>query len=263
MGERNDRPGRPRNVVVVGSGRSGTSLVAGLIATAGHHMGRHLVRPNEANPKGFFEDYRTLLINEELLAPHTRELPKPRFTDQKPYPEPLRDLQRWLAVLGPETLVEAPPELLPKMRSSLEREPWCRKDPRFCHTLPAWEPLFGDALRVCVFREPSRTANSMRVVARTQGVELSFEGGLEIWAGAYQQVLTRHRHHGQWLFVHYDQILDRTALPGLEREIGASLDPGMVDQALRRAPASGGWPAAVDEVYRELCGLAGYRPDRH
>jgi hypothetical protein len=250
----------PRNVVVVGSGRSGTSLVAGLVATAGHHLGRHLVRANEANPKGFFEDYRTLLTNEKLLAPFTTELPSPRYSQRPIYPEPLRDLQRWLAVLWPEETVPPRPDLESAMRACLTAAPWCRKDPRFCHTLPAWEPLFGDAVRVCVFREPNRTANSMVSLAAQQRVKLSFEGALEVWASCYLQVLRRHRHTAEWLFVHYDQVLDGSGIPRLARAVGASLDAGVVDPALRRSPAAGRWPAAVDEIYRELCEAARF-PD--
>lgn len=239
-----EAPPRPlgRNVVVVGSGRSGTSLVAGLMAGAGYHMGRRLLRGNQANPRGFFEDLRTLLVNEEILAPHT----------------PLADLRRWLAVLPPEAEVSAPAELQPKMRATLGPAPWCRKDPRFCYTLPAWEPLYGDALRVCVFREPSRTANSMIKVARMQRVELTYAGALEIWAAAYRQVLRRHRHRGQWLFLHYEQVLDGTGLPRLEEALGVAVDRSFVDAGLRRSPASGSWPPVVREMYEELCATAGH-----
>jgi len=243
--------------VVVGSGRSGTSLVAGLVASAGHHMGRRLARANRANPRGFFEDLRTILVNEEILAPYTSRPAEPRFSAGPVHRAPLGELQRWLAVLPPETVVEAPPELEPKMRATMGQAPWCRKDPRFCYTLPAWEPLFGDAVRVCVFREPSRTANSMIEVARAQRVELTYDGAVEIWAAAYLQVLRRHRHRGEWLFLHYDQVLAGTALPRLEEAVGARLDRDFADAALRRAPASGSWPPAVGEIYDELCAAAG------
>lgn len=256
MSDAADHPPEGRNVVVVGSGRSGTSLVAGLIATAGHHMGGHLVRANEANPKGFFEDYRTLLVNEKLLAPYTATLPKPRFSRAQIYPEPLGELQRWLAVLWPEVTVEPQPDLDAKMRATLTASPWCRKDPRFCYTLPAWEPLFGGALRLCVFREPSRTANSMISVAARQQVKLSFEGALEIWAACYLQVLRQHRQRGEWLFVHYDQVLDGSGIQRIEAAVGAKLDTEVADSALRRAPAAGQWPLGVDEIYAELCEAA-------
>jgi hypothetical protein len=251
-----------RNVVVIGSGRSGSSLVAGLVASAGHHMGRRLVRANDANPRGFFEDFRTILVNEQLLAPYTDQSPPPRFTGQPIHVQPLKELQRWLAVPPPDAVIAAPAELEPKMQATITRHPWGRKDPRFCHTLPAWEPLFGDAVRICVFREPSRTANSMVGVAAQQRLELSYDGALEIWAAAYLRVLRRHRHHGDWLFVHYEQVLDGTALPRLEDAVGARLDGGFTDTALRRASPAGSWPGALDEIYAELCDAARLVTDR-
>lgn len=254
-------PASGRNVVVVGSGRSGTSLVAGLIATAGHHMGRHLVKANDANPRGFFEDYRTILVNEQLLAPYTRDLPEPRFTHAQIYPRPLGELERWLAVLWPEMTVQMPPELEPKMRATITGSPWCRKDPRFCYTLPAWEPLLGDAVRVCVFREPSRTANSMVAVAARQQVELTFDGAMEVWTAAYLQILRRHRQRGEWVFVHYDQVLDGSGIGRIEQAIGARLDPSFAETTLRRASGLGQWPAAVNEIYQELCDVAEFSPN--
>lgn len=259
MSDTSDRtPARGRNVVVVGSGRSGTSLVAGLISTAGHHMGRHLVNANDANPRGFFEDYRTILVNEQLLAPYTREVPQPRYTRSQIHSRPLGELERWLAVLWPETTVPLPPELEPKLRATITDTPWCRKDPRFCYTLPAWEPVIDDAVRVCVFREPSRTANSMVSVAARQHVELSYDGAVEVWTASYLQVLRSHRQRGDWVFLHYDQVLDGTGIGRLEQAIGAQLDASFVETELRRASPDGQWPAAVGEVYDELCELAGY-----
>jgi sulfotransferase family protein len=251
--------GRCRNVVVVGSGRSGTSLVAGLIASAGHHLGRRLIQANEANPRGFFEDFRTVLVNEQILAPYTTELPRPRFTQGPVHQRPLLDMQRWLAVPAPDAEIQASPDLERKMLSTIVRAPWCRKDPRFCHTLPVWESCYGDAIRICVFREPSRTANSMMTLARLQQVELTFDGALEIWAAAYLKILGQHRHRGEWVFVHYDQVLDGSALPRLERAVGARLDASVADAALRRAGAEGSWPPALGEIYGELCDAAGFR----
>jgi hypothetical protein len=251
-------PGQCRNVVVIGSGRSGTSLVAELVASAGHHMGRRLIKASKVNPRGFFEDLHTVLVNEQILAAYTEDPPRSRFTPGLIYQRPLKDMQRWLAVPPPDATIQGLPHLEPKMRSTIVRAPWCRKDPRFCHTLPVWGQLFGDAVRICVFREPGRTANSMIALARLQGVDLTFGGALEVWAAAYTKVLRHHRYQGEWVFVHYDQVLDGAAVPRLERAVGASLDGSVADAALRRSAADGGLPAAVAEIYQELCDTAAF-----
>ena len=57
------------NLFVLGCGRSGTSLVAGLFRNAGYFMGENLLRPRDGNPLGFFEDREVNSINEELIGP--------------------------------------------------------------------------------------------------------------------------------------------------------------------------------------------------
>src|SRR5712692_8846296 len=64
-----------RNCFILGCGRSGTSLTAGLFAQSGYFMGDHLYVGDEGNPKGYFEDREINGINEGLLA---QLLPGPR-----------------------------------------------------------------------------------------------------------------------------------------------------------------------------------------
>src|ERR1700726_1587163 len=58
-----------RNCIILGCGRSGTSLASGLLAGSGYFMGDHLYPPSEGNPKGYFEDQDVNAINEDLLEP--------------------------------------------------------------------------------------------------------------------------------------------------------------------------------------------------
>ena len=56
------------NLIILGSGRSGTSLVTGLFAKAGYNQGTRLSGPNEGNPKGRFEDRQVNYTNEIILS---------------------------------------------------------------------------------------------------------------------------------------------------------------------------------------------------
>jgi hypothetical protein len=71
-----------RNLFILGSGRSGTSMVAGLFRNAGYFMGDKLHEPRHSNPLGFFEDAAVNNINESILAwrvyPPTRQLRRRR-----------------------------------------------------------------------------------------------------------------------------------------------------------------------------------------
>jgi hypothetical protein len=53
-----------RDCIVLGSGRSGTSMVAGALAKAGYFMGDRLYPARDANPLGFFEAPEINSINE-------------------------------------------------------------------------------------------------------------------------------------------------------------------------------------------------------
>jgi GT2 family glycosyltransferase len=242
--------GGARNVVVLGSGRSGTSLAAGLLAHAGWRVGDEPYPGRAANPKGFFETAETNGINEYLLASALRTHP------------PLRRMQRWLAVAEEPLVFDVPPELAARMRRLTERAPFALKDPRFCYTLPAWRAALGPARFVCVFREPALTADSLvRECAEAEylaGVELDFARALELWCAQYRAVLERHRHEGEWLFVHYDQLLTPEGLTRLEAFVGAPVARDFADEQLSRA--RGGTPvsAAAAGLYRELCALAGH-----
>ena len=59
-----------RSCVVVGCGRSGTSLAAGILAESGCDPGADLVPADSGGPTGFFESRQLNAINERLLAPY-------------------------------------------------------------------------------------------------------------------------------------------------------------------------------------------------
>jgi hypothetical protein len=57
-----------RNVLILGSGRSGTSMVAGTLAGAGWFVGARPYAPRSSNPKGFFESPDVNGVNELILS---------------------------------------------------------------------------------------------------------------------------------------------------------------------------------------------------
>lgn len=254
----------PRDCVILGAGRSGTSMTAGLLAGSGYFMGRQLWGAREANPKGFFEDREINWINERLLAPLAPgPLPGPLGRIVLRYPALFR---RWLALVPPGVEIPRQPRLARRMERLANRTPFCFKDPRFCYTLPAWSPWLDGAARLCVFREPERTATSiareLETASYLRGVDLDRERILAVWNAMYRHVLDHHRQRGDWLFVHFEQVIDGRALGAIEGLLGARIDRGFPDPALRRSPAAGpALPAAVERTYGELCELAGFQKE--
>lgn len=241
-----------RDCIVLGSGRSGTSMVAGSLAQAGYFMGEALHRPRISNPKGFFEAPEVNAINEELLAAALAGA-------QDPGPG-----RRWLALPPRAAVGEMPAALRPRAEALVRQRPFCFKDPRFSSTLPAWRPLLGAARFVCVFRDPALTATSLceeaRRAAYLAGFELSLEQALELWRSQYERLLEEQAAGGEWLFLHYDQVLGGEGLERLEAFLGARVDRTFPDRRLRRTEASCAVPAGARELYARLCERAGYVP---
>jgi hypothetical protein len=252
-----------RNCLILGSGRSGTSLAAGTLARAGYFMGDALWPENEGNPKGQFEDQEVNGINEDLLGeivplPSDGWLRKLRLRTH-----PMREGQRWLAALPLRATIPCPPYLATRIEVVTARTPFCFKDPRFSYTLPAWRPYLKDTLLLCVFRHPSVTAASMlKEIERADYLrDLKMDAAqlLEVWDSIYRHVLEIHYPRGgDWLFVHYDQLLEGTAYSTIEERLGVRLDPEFADRRLKRSEAATAAPARALELYRRLCDLAGY-----
>jgi hypothetical protein len=252
-----------RSCVILGSGRSGTSMLAGMLQSAGYYMGDQLLPPTSSNPKGYFEDRAVNELNEDLLV--KLQPARPLGKRHRFYPWRLAYGHHWLAVLGLKATVRATPEIAARMQSIASQRPFCFKDPRFCYTLNAWRPVLGDTVFLCVFREPGRTAASMITDSHEQtylsDLKLTRRRALRVWTSMYRHVIEKHRYHGQWLFVHYDQIFDGSAIPRIEDLIEAEINTSFVDQSLRRSSASDDVPRRTADIYKQLCSLAKYDID--
>ncbi len=243
-----------RSVIALGSGRSGTSMLAGTLARSGWYVGEDPYPGRDSNPKGFFETREINGLNEYLLA--GAQAPETRLVDW----------QRWLARVPLGTDFEFPPDLAARVRALAARRPFAFKDPRLCYTLGAWTPHLGDFARLCIFREPQRTAHSMVKECATQdylrGTDIDTEAALAIWSSMYRHVLEKHARTGDWLFLHYDQLLAPEGLDRLESFLGAPVARDFPEAGLKRSPGSGDVPAAAAQIYAHLCDLAGHAAPR-
>jgi len=253
-----------RDCIVLGSGRSGTSLATGILADAGYFTGANHWPPTDANPRGFFEDRTVNDINEKLLAPHTpRTLP---WMFGHYVPGRLGWLQRWLAVIPIDARIEADKSTDRRIAKATERRPLCLKDPRFCYTLPAWRPHLVDPVFLCVFRHPAVTLTSLRREISTapslRNVSLDDDHLVELWCSMYRHVLELHQKEGEWLFAHYDQVFSGECFDEWNQVLGVDLDRDFADHSLRRsAPSTVPIPESALAIYDTLSRAAGYRPE--
>jgi hypothetical protein len=249
-----------RSLFILGAGRSGTSLSAGLLADAGYFMGDELIPPRDANPKGFFEDAEVNGINEELLIPLLHR--RPRLLGRWVMRDRLTTGQRWLAALPAGTIVASNEAIDERIQELVARRPFCFKDPRFAYTLPAWQRYAPEAAMVCVFREPGRTAASIVKECETalylRGLRMDVDRAVEVWERIYENILDKSAKGGDWLFLHFDQLFTPDGIQRLERFAETRVDHEFADYGLRRSSNDVEVSENSKRLYAELSTRAGY-----
>jgi hypothetical protein len=139
-------PGVPRGraVILAGMHRSGTSLAAAVLASAGLNLGDRLLGPHRGNPVGHCEDLGFLEFHRRALR---------GIGD-----DPDGFSARAVATLPPDLVARA--DGLVAERSAAGR-PWGWKDPRTTLFLDFWADRLPDAGFVFVFRNPADVADSL------------------------------------------------------------------------------------------------------
>ena len=253
-----------RNLLITGAGRSGTSLVAGMLAGAGYHAGDDFLAPTRANPKGFFEDSRVTAINDGILQAQFPYWLGPRIAKWSPrlsrvfyrwVPDPS---QLWLAGLSTWRAKPATREFDDEIRALLI-EPYCYKDPRFYFTLPVWRPFLQNVGIICVFRSPERTAESItRECAESSylaSLGMTRRKALRIWENTYRWILEHQATWGDWLFIHFNQALTQAGMERIEAFAGAQVDRAFGEERLSRSKSD---HLLRSHTYQKLCALAGF-----
>ena len=238
-------------------------MVAGCLAKAGYYMGAAPVPARESNPKGFFEDLEiNNEINEPLLAQVVTD--RLRFMGKEFFCYRPTQGQRWLAKIPLTAKINCTPEIAERIRRHVSREPYCFKDPRFSYTLPVWRTYLRDTVFVCVFRDPGRTAVSiLKECQREQylrGLAINGERALDVWEMMYRHIVEIHRNEGEWLFIHYNQIVNGQDLVRLAKFTDAQVDHSFPDKTLTRSPPYTKVPKKIVNLYEQLCDLAKYDP---
>ena len=249
------------NIVILGSGRSGTSMVAGTLRNAGYFRGGDLHTAREGNPKGVFESGEVNAINEQILASVSPR--RPRFIGKWLFRNRPRRYQMWLARIPLDTKISCSPELGERMSNLVRREPFCFKDPRFSYTLPCWLPYLTDTRYVVVFRDPAATAASIEKECRDwpylHDLSLTRPEIIDVWTLMYSHILrSSESPAGPWLFLHYNQVLKGDGLDRLEDFSRAPVDRSFPEASLRHSLSDEPVSGLVQEIYCRLCDLAYY-----
>ncbi len=220
-------PGQVLLVVVTGSGRSGTSTVAGTLKMLGSYVPQPEIAPNEANPRGYFEPKWTVAFHKKVLAeagvrtldgrPVARELMEP-VTGRE---DLLAELRDWFA-----TQLQAPQVVV--------------KDPRIVWLRDMWSTVAGDlgagTRWLTMLRHPAEVVGSRdrHYLAGADDVRrLAREtANLAGWVNV-GLVNERASRGDRRVFVHYtDMISDwRSAMGVVADRLGLTYDVDLADGA--------------------------------
>ena len=207
-------------VLVAGSGRSGTSLLAGILQRLGLYVPQPEVPADPTNPRGFAEP-------QWVVDFHTRLLQRARVQTSDARPA------AW-ALMGEANLDDAVRrELLAWLRTQFRTSNHVVvKDPRLSWFLPLWRRCALDAggspRFVTMLRHPAAVVDSKQ---RWYG---GWQGDVGRTAGWVNQTLFTERatRDSARVFLHYDDLLEDW--PRAVGRIGEQLDLAMV----RDAPVS-------------------------
>ncbi len=232
-----------RNCLILGFGRSGTSMMGGILHQAGYYMGDHLYPPRQSNPKGFYEDKEINRINEMILENYDGIVKRDQDHDYKLYsPYKPRFGHRWLSFIPFDTNIECNnPELINEIIHYTGKQPFAYKDPRFCFTLDVWsEYLKTDTLILVMLRDPFATVQS--VLDECDGVNylkdfaISRQLAIDLWVNYYKRVQQLiDKNISKILIVDYDKLIAGKALNKISEMLGVSLKNDFIEPALNRS----------------------------
>jgi hypothetical protein len=195
-------------VLVVGVGRSGTSLLSGILGQLGFHIPQPEVQADDTNPRGFGEprwavDFHSRLLGERRVT----------LNDSRP--------AAWEKMA--EAGRQARPELLAWLRGELaQSDELVVKDPRTVWFLDVWrscaDELGARTSFVTMLRHPAEIVASAR---RSYGPGLTEAGRAAAWINITLQTEQTTR-DARRAFVRYDDLL-ADWVPEIRR-LGAALD---------------------------------------
>lgn len=216
-------PDRPRLVIVTGSGRSGTSSVAGTLKRLGLHVPQPEVEADEANPRGYYEPLWVTEFHKRVLNPvpvrtiDTRPAAAEIALAAGSAPEVRAELREWLS-----GQLDAPQILV--------------KDPRAFWILPVWTEvaaeLGAEVVTLTMLRHPTevvRSRDTAYLTEQTPQFRRQREtANVAAWVNA-AHLTERATREQPRAFVRYDDLLAdwRSELSRVATQLAVAFEPNL------------------------------------
>ncbi|MDT9183032.1 sulfotransferase [Limnospira sp. PMC 289.06] len=243
-----DKKSESQVLIMTGMHRSGTSLTASLLQSAGLHIGRRLMQGTEFNPKGYFENIDFFEFHLDLLRSQGVNVDGWTLQDNLDVPEEFID--RANAIVDKNSLSHI----------------WGWKEPRTTLFLDFWAELLPDARFLLIYRSPWDVIDSLY----RRGDELfrsQPELAVKYWVFYNQKVLDFYNKYGdKCLLANIETIVkyQDKYVAEINHKFGINLtnpSPAVYDASLLQTNSSedGQRPSLIDyyfpeaiEMYQEL-----------
>lgn len=234
-------PNRPV-LVITGMHRSGTSLTASLLQSAGLDLGERLEGPGRGNCKGHFEDldfvefHQAVLRSQGISSEGWTLAPSIRVQEQ--YVGQARELVR---------------------ARHLTQSPWGWKDPRTTLFLDFWADMLPEARFVLVYRSPWEVVDSL--YRRGDSIFLTNPSfALGVWLNYNRAILDfQARATNRCLLVGIHDLVanPKGFLAALAERYAMTLGPApnVYEPALLYHPSSSHRPALIQQYFPEALNL--------
>jgi hypothetical protein len=254
-----------KNLIILGSGRSGTSAVAGLFRSVpGIFYGYDTLERSEGNPTGYYEDEVVNATNNLLLRQMTGvtlldvlpEWLRPWASKRVSWTH--RDTRSlWLACPKRPLRWSMSYDTGHLVCRMTRHQPFCFKDPRFGFTLPLWRPFLPKDTRfIVVFRDPVQTIRSiLRDAVELYGdrpLPVTERWAVDHWKLIHNRILEQRAADtsSDWLFLDLDSVLSGEAIAAIEKFCGCQVDATHL-RPLRPYPTA---IANAEAAIRDECG---------
>jgi len=248
------------NIIILGSGRSGTSMIAGLFSKAGYYSGDRPINATFSNPLGYFEDAEINELNNKLIYILTKWEKYDLF--RKLFKPPIHSDRRafWLIPPQPESEnILLPDTIVSEIKRYTTKIPFCYKDPRFVITLDLWKNYLPDNVRfIVVFRNPVKTIASILQDAKKMydpPLRLKKKHVIKYWIKIYNYLITKTVSKDNWFFVNYDDVINYRVIKPLEIFTNVRLNIDHIQRKLNRSKEEsiGLYSKSALDIYKELC----------
>jgi hypothetical protein len=189
-----------KRIIVLGTMRSGTSLIAELIRRWGAYSGSEndLWKSDINDPRGYgYMEYIPLQnLNDQLLDNNDRIPPSHKLLEEKASDPILREKASALLQEMDEESIK------------YKFEAWVWKDARLPLTLPFWIKFWDDPVYVITVRHPAEVILSSAKTEDLDEENIPFSAGLAYWQYCMLNILSSTQESRHKFFISYEQLID-------------------------------------------------------